>query len=85
VLRARPRRAIFTLALLGRTLLRRPSAFADAVSFAVIHKGLAEYVEELTKHLDGVIAALQRESSGGTATAWESEGRRMAGSQAITQ
>jgi len=52
VLRADPRRAIFTLRLLGGTLLRRPAAFRDAVSFAVTHKALYEYMEELVAHLD---------------------------------
>jgi radical SAM superfamily enzyme YgiQ (UPF0313 family) len=87
IFRAKPRRALFTLALLGRTLLRKPSAFPEAVSFAVIHKGLADYVETLTKHLDRVIATLQKEAMGGLSgsPAWESEGRRLAsGSEAIT-
>jgi radical SAM superfamily enzyme YgiQ (UPF0313 family) len=59
VLRASPRRAWFTLSLLGRTLLRRPSAFRDAVAFAVIHKGLAAYVDEISQHLTQLIAAFE--------------------------
>src|SRR5215510_7861355 len=38
VIRASPRRAWFTLSLLGHTLARRPSAFVDAVTLAVVHK-----------------------------------------------
>ena len=65
VLRASPRRAWFTVSLLGATLLRRPSAFADAVYYAIIHKGLYEYMQSLGKHLDriiGEIAADEAES-----------------------
>jgi radical SAM superfamily enzyme YgiQ (UPF0313 family) len=58
VVRANPRRAWFTLSLLGATLLRRPSAFADAVYFVLVHKGLYEYMEALGEHLDRVIAEL---------------------------
>ena len=47
LLRTNPRRAWFTLSLLGTTLLRRPSAFADAVYFALVHKGLYDYPELL--------------------------------------
>ncbi len=52
VLRGGPRRALFTLRLLGETLLRRPAAFRDAVSFAVTHKAMHEYMQELVAHLD---------------------------------
>lgn len=57
---ADPRRAWFTLRLLGETLLRRPSAFRDAVSFAIVHKALSEYMEVLGRHLDRAIAELER-------------------------
>jgi hypothetical protein len=58
VLRAGPRRAWFTLRLLGATLLRRPSAFKDAVSFAIVHKALSEYMEALGRHLEQAIDQL---------------------------
>jgi radical SAM superfamily enzyme YgiQ (UPF0313 family) len=58
ILKARPRRAWFTLSLLGATLLRRPSAFADALYFVLIHKGLYEYMEILGEHLDVAIGEL---------------------------
>ena len=58
VLQASPRRAWFTLRLFGATLLRRPSAFKDAVSFAIVHKALSEYMEALSRHLDRAIAEI---------------------------
>ena len=58
-----PRRAWFTLSLLGATLLRRPSVFEDAVSFAIVHKALYEYVHALRGHLDAAIAELEREAA----------------------
>jgi len=58
VIQASPRRAWFTLRLLGATLLRRPSAFKDAVSFAIVHKALSEYMEALGRHLDRAIAEI---------------------------
>jgi hypothetical protein len=57
---ADPRRAWFTLRLLGETLLRRPTAFRDAVSFALVHKALSEYMEALGRHLDRAITDLDR-------------------------
>jgi len=56
--RSGPRRALFTARLLLETAVRRPAVLADAISLAVIHKGLAEYVRELTWHLDAVIEKL---------------------------
>jgi radical SAM superfamily enzyme YgiQ (UPF0313 family) len=60
VLRANPRRAWFTLSLLATTLVRRPSVFKDAVSFAIVHKAFHEYIEALARHLDFAIAELER-------------------------
>ena len=59
VLHASPRRAWFTLSLLASTLLRRPSVFVDAVSLAVIHQALYDYVRALRPHLDRAIAELE--------------------------
>ena len=59
VIRASPRRAWFTLSLLGHTLARRPSAFVDAVSLAVVHKALYDYVHVLRGRLDEAIAKLE--------------------------
>jgi radical SAM superfamily enzyme YgiQ (UPF0313 family) len=52
VIRGGPRRAWFTLSLLGATLLRRPSVFKEAVSFAIVHKAFHAYVEALVRDLD---------------------------------
>jgi radical SAM superfamily enzyme YgiQ (UPF0313 family) len=54
VIRGGPGRTAFTLGLWARTLLRRPSAFKDAVSFSLIHKALSEYMEALGRHLEVV-------------------------------
>ncbi len=59
VLRAGPRRAWFTLSLLGATLVRRPSVLKDAVSFAIVHKAFHEYMEALARHLDFAIAEIE--------------------------
>ena len=54
-----PRRAWFTLSLIGTTLLRRPAAFKEAVSFAIVHVAFYEYMEELARRLDGAIGELE--------------------------
>ncbi len=59
VLRGGPRRAWFTLSLLGAALVRRPSVFKEAVSFAVTHKALYEYMQELGGRLDAAIRELE--------------------------
>jgi radical SAM superfamily enzyme YgiQ (UPF0313 family) len=60
-LRTSPRRAWFTLTLLGATLVRRPSAFKDAVTFALVHKALHDYITALGRHLDRAIAEIERD------------------------
>ena len=47
-----PRRAWFTLSLIGATLLRRPSVVKEAVSFAIVHKAFYEYMRQLQTVLD---------------------------------
>jgi radical SAM superfamily enzyme YgiQ (UPF0313 family) len=71
VLRASPRRAIFTLRLLGETLLRRPSAFKDAVSFAIVHKALAEYMEALGRHLERALEQIDAGAAARPSLAYE--------------
>jgi radical SAM superfamily enzyme YgiQ (UPF0313 family) len=66
VLRGGPRRARFTLSLLGVTLLRRPSVFAEAAALALIHMAFYEYVVELGGQLDALIA---RDLDSGVASA----------------
>ncbi|MFQ5415682.1 MAG: radical SAM protein [Myxococcota bacterium] len=58
LLRGGPRRAWFTLRLLGGVLLRRPSVIKEAVSFAVIHQAFYGYMRELIGDLDRAIGAL---------------------------
>jgi radical SAM superfamily enzyme YgiQ (UPF0313 family) len=52
LLRASPKRAWLTATLLGETLLRRPRAFREAVTLALIHKHLYEYMRETCRRLD---------------------------------
>ena len=63
VLRANPRRAWFTLSLLGTSLLRRPSAFKEAVSFAIVHRAVHEYMRALVERLDAAIGEIEREAA----------------------
>jgi radical SAM superfamily enzyme YgiQ (UPF0313 family) len=66
---AGPRRAAASLRLMARALLRRPSVFPEAVSLALIHKGLSDYVGALDARLASAIQALERE-----ARAWPDPG-----------
>jgi hypothetical protein len=59
MVRASPRRAWFTLSLLTTTLVRRPSVFADAVTLAIVHQALYDYVHVLRGRLDRAIAELE--------------------------
>jgi radical SAM superfamily enzyme YgiQ (UPF0313 family) len=61
ILTGGPRRAWFTLSLLGTTLLRRPSVFKEAVSFAIVHKAFYEYMLGLSAHLDAAIPRIEAE------------------------
>jgi len=65
LIRGGPRRAWFTLRLLGGTLLRRPSVFKEAVSFAVVHQAFYDYMQRLHADLDGVIHELCEASGDG--------------------
>jgi radical SAM superfamily enzyme YgiQ (UPF0313 family) len=58
VLRGGPRRAWFTLSLLGTVALRRPSVFKEAVSFAIVHQAFHRYMDELRGQLDQAIRDL---------------------------
>jgi len=59
VVAASPRRAWFTLSLIGATLRKRPAALADAMSFAIVHKALYEYMQSLDRHLERAIGELE--------------------------
>ncbi len=60
ILRASPRRAWMTLSLVLETALRRPRALRDAVTFALIHKHLYEYMRDTCKHLDELAHELKK-------------------------
>ena len=62
ILAASPRRAWFTLSLLGTTLLKRRAVFADAMAFAIVHKALYEYMQSLDHHLERVIGEIEASS-----------------------
>ena len=60
ILRASPRRAWLTASLMIETALRRPRAFRQAVTLALMHKHLYEYMLDTCKKLDGMARELRR-------------------------
>ncbi len=64
LIHATPRRAWFTLSLVGATLLRKPSRVKEAVSFAIVHKALYDYMQTLGRHLDRAIAEIEESPPG---------------------
>jgi radical SAM superfamily enzyme YgiQ (UPF0313 family) len=61
VLLGGPRRAWFTLSLLGATLVRRPAVLKEAVSFALVHKAFYEYMRRLEGVLDDALGGIPEE------------------------
>jgi hypothetical protein len=61
VVLAGPRRAWFTLSLLVTALVRRPSVFKEAVSFAVVHQAFHRYARTLAADLAAVLDQLPAE------------------------
>ncbi len=59
LLRGGSRRAWFTLRLLGETLLRRPSVFKEAVSFALVHMAFHDYMGRLASDIDASIREIR--------------------------
>jgi len=59
LLRGGRRRAWFTLRLLGAVLVRRPSVFKEAVSFAVVHQAFYDYMRQLAGDLDAALLGLE--------------------------
>lgn len=55
VLATSPRRAWMTLSLIFETLLRRPRALREAITFALMHKHLYEYMRDTCSELDQLI------------------------------
>jgi radical SAM superfamily enzyme YgiQ (UPF0313 family) len=60
VLRTSPRRAWLTLSLMIETALRRPRALRDAVTFALVHKHLYEYMRDTCKRLDQLVQEIEQ-------------------------
>ncbi len=60
ILRASPRRAWLTLSLMIETALRRPREFRQAVTLALMHKHLYEYMRDACKRLDELARELRR-------------------------
>ncbi len=60
ILRASPRRAWLTLSLMIETALRRPREFRQAVTLALMHKHLYEYMRDTCKRLDELTRELRR-------------------------
>jgi radical SAM superfamily enzyme YgiQ (UPF0313 family) len=60
ILRASPRRAWLTASLMIETALRRPRAFRQAVTLALMHKHLYEYMRDTCEKLDGMARELRR-------------------------
>ena len=59
ILRASPRRAWLTLSLMVETALRRPQALRNAVTLALMHKHLYEYMRDACAHLDRLAGELR--------------------------
>ena len=57
--RASPQRAWLTLSLMIETALRRPRSFRDAMTFALMHKHLYEYMRDTCKQLDQLARELK--------------------------
>jgi radical SAM superfamily enzyme YgiQ (UPF0313 family) len=60
LLRASPRRAWLTLALCLETACRRPRALRHALTLALMHKHLYEYVRDTSRRLERVIRELEK-------------------------
>jgi len=60
ILRASPRRAWLTLSLVAETALRRPRALREAVTLALMHKHLYEYMRETCEKLDRLAQDLKQ-------------------------
>jgi hypothetical protein len=59
VFAASPRRAWLTLSMMLETALKRPSAVRDALTLALMHKHLWEYVRDTSAALDELIEELR--------------------------
>jgi hypothetical protein len=60
ILHASPGRAWLTLSLMVETALRRPRAFRDAITLALMHKHLYEYMRDTCKQLDRIVKEIEQ-------------------------
>jgi radical SAM superfamily enzyme YgiQ (UPF0313 family) len=63
VFSASPRRAWLTLSMLAETAVRRPSVVREALTLALMHKHLWEYVRDTSQALDQLIEELRTSPS----------------------
>ena len=61
ILRASPRRAWLTISLMVETALRRPRSLAQAVTLALMHKHLYEYMRDTCVKLDQLAQELRQD------------------------
>jgi radical SAM superfamily enzyme YgiQ (UPF0313 family) len=59
IVRASPRRAWMTLSIMVETLVRRPRSFRDAITFALLHKHLYEYMQDTCRRLDDLVRQIE--------------------------
>jgi radical SAM superfamily enzyme YgiQ (UPF0313 family) len=59
ILQASPRRAWMTVSLMAETLLRRPRALREAVTLALLHKHLYEYMRDTCHRLEELARELR--------------------------
>jgi radical SAM superfamily enzyme YgiQ (UPF0313 family) len=64
VVRTSPKRAWFTLSMVLETALRRPGAMREALTLALQHKHLYEYVRDTSKQLDELIREIRAGGGG---------------------
>jgi radical SAM superfamily enzyme YgiQ (UPF0313 family) len=65
ILRTSPRRAWLSLSMIIETALRRPRAVREAVTLALMHKHLYEYVRDTSRQLDALIRELKTDPGTG--------------------
>jgi radical SAM superfamily enzyme YgiQ (UPF0313 family) len=64
ILKASLRRSWMTTSLMLETLLRRPKAFRDAITLALMHKHLYEYMRDTCKRLEELVIEIQAGAEG---------------------
>jgi radical SAM superfamily enzyme YgiQ (UPF0313 family) len=64
VVRTSPKRAWFTLSMVLETALRKPGSLRDALTLALEHKHLYEYVRDTSKQLDLLIREIRAGGGG---------------------